>query len=168
MKNELPKYIFKKKYDKFYLLTEYDIVFNHDFTLKFNNFLKTIGYKELTIELDINQIVVPRNIVITNPIKLDEYYETDVSINETLVPLYMINFFIYDNSRLWEIYVSIEHELCIIGCNDNVNSILEIVVNPYEEESIEQKIKIIGDKFKDPNVKKEYINLLEKNYNFRW
>ena len=39
MKNELPKYIFNKKYDKFYLLTEYDIVFNHDFTLKFNNFL---------------------------------------------------------------------------------------------------------------------------------
>lgn len=34
---------------------------------------------------------LPKNLVIENPIKLDEYYETNVSINETLVPHFMIN-----------------------------------------------------------------------------
>ncbi|MNR19135.1 hypothetical protein D3C85_1359030 [compost metagenome] len=89
---------------------------------------------------------------------------TNVNGNELLY--YMINFFINDSSKLWEIYVSIENELSIIGCSNQINSLFEVIFNPYGDESLEQKYKIIGDMFNDEKSKLEFIESLEKNYHF--
>lgn len=169
MDKELPEYIFKKNYDSFYLLTEFDIVFNKKFTEKLNVFSKKTDSKKLSINLEVPleySSLVPNKIELIDSDNLDDFYEmgTDVDGNELLY--YMINFFINDSSGLWEIYVSIENEISIIGCSNQISSLFEVIFNPYEEESLKQKYKIISDMFSNEKVKIEFIESLERNYKF--
>jgi hypothetical protein len=169
MNKELPEYIFKKNYDSFYLLTEFDIVFNKKFTEKLNIFCKKIGSAKLSINLDVPleyNLLVPNRIELINSNNLDDFYEMGTNVNGNELLYYMINFFIDDNSGLWEIYISIENEISIIGCSNQISSLFEVIFNPYEEESLEQKYKIITDMFSSEKVKIEFIESLERNYKF--
>jgi len=169
MNKELPEYIFKKNYDSFYLLTEFDIVFNQNFTEKLNIFCNKIDSKKLSIKLEIPleyNSLVPNRIELIDSNNLDDFYKMGTNVNGTELLYYMINFFIDDNSGLWEIYVSIENELSIIGCSNEISSLFEVIFNPYKEESLEKKYKIIGDMFSDEKSKIEFIESLEENYKF--
>ena len=165
MKNQLPEYVFEKKFDKYYLQTEFDIIFNEFFSRKLNTFLEHINYKNLSIKLDIdNRDSIP--IKILSPLQLNEVYDMEILIGSENVPLFMIDFFISDNFRKWEIYVSLENELSIIACDNEVSCMLEVILKPYEDEDFEQKCKIIGDKFDNKKFKNDFINILKNNYKF--
>lgn len=169
MTNELPDYIFKKDYDSFYLLTEFDIIFNDKFTKNLNTFCKRIDSEKLSIKLEVPleyNSLVPNKIELTDSNNLDDFYEMGTNVKGTELLYYMINFFINDSSELWEIYVSLENELSIIGCSKQISSLFEVIFNPYKEESLEQKYKIIGDMFNDEKLKLKFIESLEKNYHF--
>lgn len=170
MSKELPHYIFKKNYDNFYLLTEFDIIFNEKFTKNLNTFCKKIGSEKLSIKLEVPveyKSLVPNKIELTDSNNLGDFYEMSTNVNGTELFYYMINFFINDNSELWEIYVSLEKELSIIGCSKQISSIFEVIFKPYEDESVNQKYKIIGDMFNDEKSKLVFIESLERNYKFR-
>jgi hypothetical protein len=169
MKRDLPNYVFEKKYDNFYLLTEFDVIFNDEFTKKIDLLLKKIGTNEIIIELEIPlsyQSVVPNKVQIPKPISLNNFYEMKKVVNKTDLFYYMFNFFISDESKLWKIYVSLEKEISILACLNEENSTFKSIINPYKEENLEQKYKIISDMFGTPNDKKEFIDNLEHNYGF--
>ncbi len=53
MKEDINKYIFQKKYDNFYLFTEFDIIFNEEFTEKLNTFYEKTKGENLCIEIEV-------------------------------------------------------------------------------------------------------------------
>lgn len=169
MKKELPYYVFDKKYEYFYLYTEFDILFNKEFTKKLEKFSQKIGVGNLSIDLEVPKeysSLIPNRIDISKEINLDNFYEITLNINGNDLSYYMMNFFICDDSMQWEIYVSLENELSIFACSKEINSLLEVIFSPYAEENIEQKYKIIGDMFGNEELKLKFIESLEQNYNF--
>lgn len=169
MNKELPNYVFEKAYDKFYLLTEFDIIFNRSFTQKFDVFLKRMKFNKLLVELQLpsSYKLKGKNIIeVDTAYKLDDFFNEELLVNDSKIPLFMINLFIRDTSKLWEIYVSSEHELSIIGCHEVVSPLVEETINPYKEEDLDKKIKIIGDMFNDKSEKDIFFDRLSTNYNF--
>ncbi|TPG38202.1 hypothetical protein [Flavobacterium pectinovorum] len=169
MIKELPDYIFNKNYDNFYLLTEYDIIFNEKFTKNLNIFCKRLNSEKLLIKLEVPleyNSLVPNRIELTDSSNLSNFYEMSANVNEAGLMYYMLNFFINDSSELWEIYVSLENELSVIGCSKEISSLFEVLFNPYKDESVQLKYKIIGDMFDDEELKILFIESLERNYKF--
>lgn len=163
------KYVFQKSYDNFYLFTEFDVIFNDEFTEKLNVFYTKINGENLSIKIDVPsqyQHSVPNTMDISNPYNLKKFYEMKTHDKDNL-SYYMLNFFISDNSNLWEIYVSLENELSIIACSEKVCSLFEVVFKPYENENIDQKYKIITDMFGNDIDKKLFIESLEEIYHFK-
>lgn len=170
MLKELPNYVFNKSYDCFYLLTEFDIIFNTEFTKKIHILLKKNGSDNLSIDLEVPKeydSLVPKKIEISKKNGLDSFYEMGLDINGSMLSYYMMNFFVHDDSMTWEIYVSLENELSIFACTKEISSLFEIIFTPYAEEDIEQKYKIIGDMFTDKKTRLDFADSLEKNYHFR-
>lgn len=169
MYKELPEYVFNKKYDFFYLLTEYDIIFNQSFTNKMLNLLNEINTTEVIINLQVPEVYkssVNEKIII-NSKNLNDFYEMEAIIGKKKIPYYMINFFINDDSKNWEIYTSLENEVGIIACSNKLKFYFDNIFDPYCDENLNKKIKIIGDMFSDEKTKLEFFQQLEKNYKFR-
>ena len=171
MKKELPNQVFYKKYDNFYLFTEFDIIFNDSFYEKLIFFIKKIKSNKLYFKLE-NSLQettsLVKNIKYINPTKdiIKKFYEMEIEVNNKKIPIYCLNHFIIDDSHKWEVYVSLENELSIIGCSNSIKSLFETIFKPYKEENLDVKFKIIGDMFSDENTRKNYISTLQKNYNF--
>ena len=53
MKEKIPNYVFKKKYDCFFLFLDSEVIMNHNFTEKLLCFLKETNTEKLEIELDL-------------------------------------------------------------------------------------------------------------------
>lgn len=169
MKKELPNYVFERAHEKFYLLTEFDVIFNKRFTDSLVAFMSKKSNKDIYINLELHdeyELYVPKEIVLSSAEELNNFYEMKTNLDSNEVFYYMFNFFISDCTKSWEIYVSLENELSIIGCSNELNSLFEIIFNPYEEESLDKKYKIIGDKFCDDGERKFFFNSLDRNYNF--
>ena len=81
---ELPEYVFKKKYDFFYLLTEYDIIFNQSFTNKILNFLNEINTTEVIINLQVPEVYKSSidEKIILNSKCVHDFYEMQAIIDE--------------------------------------------------------------------------------------
>ncbi|WP_323028509.1 hypothetical protein [Gelidibacter japonicus] len=165
----IPDYVFKNKYENHFLLTEFDIIFNEEFTHNLNIFFKKLGSKKMLIKLEVPieyDALISSYFEFDDPEGLREFYEMSTLINGTELFYYMMNFFIKDDTNLWEIYVSIEHELSIIGCLNRINFLIGFVLNPYGNEDLHRKMTIISDKFNNEISKIEFIESLEKNYQF--
>lgn len=166
-KNEIPDYVFTKKYDYYFLTTEFDIVFSNDFYTKFNLFLSEINSEKLVICLhnicssNIDELQNEYIYELPNSNALKAYHELEIGN----VPIYVINHFISDNNYEWEIYVSFQFELSIIAVNKNLVELFTKIFKPYEEEGLNTKIRIISGQFIE-NYKSIFIAELMKNYNF--
>jgi hypothetical protein len=123
--------------------------------------------EKLLIQLDIpveNEYKITNTIEIFKPESLNSFYGMQIASGGLYY--YMIDFFISDESKLWEIYVSLENELSIIGCSNKAGSTFELIFKPYEDESLRTKYKLVTDMFSDEHLKKQFIYSLEENYHF--
>lgn len=172
MKKHLPNYVFKKKYDFFYIFSDSEVILNDFFSKKLEFFLNENKSGEIIfeIELPFQQESFPSKKVIRiknpNKVTINEFYEKEFEINGDRLVLCLFDYFMHDNSNLWEGYVSSNNDICIIGCNNEINSLFEVIFAPYQEENLEQKYKGIGGILENEKSKKEFIESLEKNYHF--
>lgn len=170
MIKKLPNYIFEKQYDNYFLLTELDIIFNYQFYYDFIEFFNESGNENLIFELErINDIEISNMFFkYKNPKVSDfeEFYETEVKLNDKNVLNHFLNHFIYGELKNWEIYISPEYEMSIFACNNQIVDKFSSIIKPYHEESFNTKVKIIGDMFTDENTRKVFFTNLFNNYFF--
>jgi hypothetical protein len=172
MIKELPNQVFSKEYDNFYLFTEFDIIFNEIFYEKLNLFMSEIDCNKLLIRIDemsLNNLpTFNKSFKFECPDKntLKGFYERELVIDDRNVPIYCLNHFIYDEKGGWEIYVSLENEMSILGCSNNLKSVFVNLFEPYKEESLQTKLKIIGDRFSDKKIRDDFFCDLGRNYKF--
>lgn len=168
-KKEIPNFVFKRDYDYYYLYTELDIIFNEQFYENFNTFIREVLTESLIIRLDDiskfpNFINFKLEHLFTKPFNNELKLFHQSEIND--FPIFYINHFVYDNSFQWEIFISVENEISIIGVDKSVNEIFKNIFEPYKDESIDVKLKIITDQFVDLSLKTQFINELKENYKF--
>jgi hypothetical protein len=171
MKKELPDMIFDEIYDNFYLFTEFDIIFNEEFYKKLLFFIKKIGNKRLLFKSENSlNLLVPLDFKFEylnpNIDNLKQFYEMEILSNEKKIQVFCINHFISDESSQWELYVSLRNELCIFSCNNSIKPDFISIINPYQEITLKNTYKIIGDRFNDKKARETFLNSLERNYNF--
>ncbi len=171
MEKELPNQVFDKQYDNFYLFTELDVIFNNNFYEKLIFFMEKINSNKMffKIEDSIQGITsIAKKMEYVNPSKNDliQFYEMELEVDNKKTPIHCLNHFIFDNSYEWQLYISLENELSIFGCDNSIKSLFENVFKPYEEEKLNVKYKIIGDMFSDEKSRELFVNTLQKTYNF--
>ncbi len=165
-----PKNVFDKIFDFNYLYSESDIICNEEFSSKLFEFTKALKSESLIFE-----VLNPKeydylfeNKIVMNNItaqKIMEVYEMKSKINPELYPFSTFSFYIYDNTEKWRIYASDSYEIGIFTCEKSINSLYEVIFKPYEDVSLGQRfIWVSGRLFEE--YRKEYIDELEKNYNF--
>lgn len=147
MIKELPELVFNKRYDNFFLLTEFDVIFNEDFYKELISFIKELGANKLFFSLEdltdnISSATKRIEFINVSVEELKKFYEMHVEFNEKTIPIHYINHFIYDDSHQWEIYVSRENELSIFGCDDKIKTLFFDIFKPYQEETLHIKYKI--------------------------
>lgn len=169
-KSKLPDLVFNKDYGNYYLYSEYDIIFNESFYSKIISLINSLKSNFLFIKINDfdEQNNIPKILEYKSPkiTDIQSFYEMEVNIKDNAFPLHCIDHYIYDENKEWEIYISIENEISIFGCNDTLKSLFEVIFAPYKEESLEIKYKIIGDMFNNETSRLEFIKSLEKTYNF--
>lgn len=165
-RQQIPNLVFRKNYYRYFLFTEFDVIFNNSFYNRIISLIKTIETSEITIFSEENtnkdrsfQI----NIIKPNEDDLIKFYDT---FFEDGTPMYCVNHFIKDKNSKWEIFVSIENELSIFACQKEIINEYNLIFEPYKNESLIIKYKIITDMFSDVLHRENFIELLEKNYSF--
>lgn len=161
-KPQIPSYIFNKKYYSHFLYTEFDVVFNNSFYEKMVLLITSISTKEIEFYSEEKKY----KINISNPtifdfiIFYDDCFENDV-------PLYYTNHYIKDKESKWELYVSVENELSIFACEKEILYTFSLIFEPYKNETLDTKYKVITDMFSDKECKQNFIDSLENNYHFK-
>ena len=171
MKEYPPKNVFNKNFEFNYLYSDSDIVGNDEFANKLFDFVKTLKSNFLVFEIlspeRYNNLFEKKIIIdeITAQ-KIIDTFDYKSNCDSELYPLFVFSFYIYDSTEKWKIYASKDYEIAIFGCDKSINSLLEILFKPYEEESLEQKLSWVTDRFTLKADKIFYIKELEKNYCF--
>ena len=160
------------QYTNYYLFLDTEIIYKDDFSEKLSIFMKNLKSKNLTIKVRLPKegyLVFPDPIEILNPNveALSDFYQKELRHdNHNSLPICMFDYNMYDESGTWEVYVSFNQEFAVFGCNDDVNSLFNVIFQPYSEESLEEKYDWIKSRFADDFSKNKFINDLESTYNF--
>lgn len=171
MKENFPNYILSKIYDKFYLFSDNEIKFK-DFISKLIFFSKKHNgktiygeviipeyYKHLDLKTKFEYSLKDENI-------LNDFFNLDYTIEGNLIPAFSFHMLIYDNTKKWELLSSEPNELSILGCTKELHKSIINIIKPYEEVSLNDKLREIGLMFgyNLEKEKKEFLSALIKNY----
>jgi hypothetical protein len=165
--NNFPDYIFKKKYDAHFIQTEYDIIFNVKFAQRIFELSRNLNSENIIIQIDTVQddnFKYLKKLIYKSVDDFMSFYDKNAKSNSSEFLICMMDFSISDESNSWEIFVSAENELSILGCSDSILKMFREIVAPYNEESLLKKLKIIGDRFQDINDSVNFTNKLVNNY----
>src|SRR5690606_14959020 len=97
--------------------------------------------------------LIPQFLEYSKPSELEDFYELSVTINGNKIYYYWMNFFIRDDTYLWEVYVSSQNEICIIGCEQRIRFLCEYMLHPYKYDGLQKKYEIIAGMFNNEESK---------------
>lgn len=171
MEKDLPKMVFNKFYENFYLYTEFDIIFNDKFYENLTLLIEKLDCERLIFRvIESNSLIISpdSNFEYLKPTKesLRAFYELQIGANGKQTKIFYLDHFLSDESQAWAIYVSLRHEIGIFACEDKIKSLFTSIFKPYTDISVNRLYKIIGDRYNDDRKKEEFLNELEKNYHF--
>jgi hypothetical protein len=173
MRNDLPNFVLRTKYPNYYLFSDSEIILIKDFSKKIKLLSQNIGAETIFVEVllleQYDYLNLKRLIEISNSEKqsLEIFYELVYDFgNNNILAAWGFNFIVFDNTNTWELFCSSTHELAILGCNDNVNNNVLNILKPYEEVSVHEKMKSIGQMIYDKESRNQYKLTLLKNYKF--
>ena len=171
--NVLPEFVHKKEYSNYYLFSDSEIILNKKFNDKIKTFSSKINGEKVTIEMVLTEKAesIIKSKFVTIP--LDESFSFEI-FDEKYIDLgkgnalfySSFNFYVYDETKDWELYCSTTQDIAICGCNKNILDDFLSIFKPYDEESFIAKMSWIGCFFKEEKYRIEYINKLRKNYRF--
>jgi|WetSurMetagenome_2_1015567.scaffolds.fasta_scaffold44807_4 hypothetical protein len=170
---KLPEFVHRKVYSSYYLFSDSEILGNKKFNGRIKSFSNKVNGEKITVEMVLTEeaesfienkfVIIPLNESFSFEI-FDEKY---IDLGKGFVLLYSsFNFFVYDETKDWELYCSTTEDIAIVGCNRNVLDDFLSIFKPYEEESFIEKMSDIGCFFKEEKYRIEYISKLRKNYQF--
>lgn len=173
MKNELPDFVLKKKYDYYYLFSDSEITYRKEFSDKLNSFIELSDSKYANIELIVppqtEYLINKKNFIIPNKEteSLYDFYGIHINVkNNSIIPLHKFDYFLFDKEGMWEAYSSSCSELFIFGCNQEINTLFYDLFKPYDEIKLQQKYVEVSSIFRYESDKVKYINTLEQSYHF--
>lgn len=170
MYTEFPNYVHRKNFDYHYIFNENEI-FDIQFCKKLKQFSTAINGEivifELLIPDETKQFVKNDKISVLNDSSdlISSFFELKENINGTLIYYSSFNFFINDRSNEWEIYCSSTYNLIIASCMRNVNKLFVQYFNPYEKNTIRNKLEESAITLND-DARNKFIEMICANYNF--
>lgn len=170
---ELPEFVHRKVYSNYYLLSDSEILRNESFNEKIKLFSKKIIGEKIVIEMLLmdwaKSHIESKFFIIPNDesYSFEKFDEKCIEFGNGNVFYYSsFNFYVYDETNEWELYCSSSRDIAIFGCNSRILDEFLNIFNPYEKESFSEKMKWIGNDFKEDRFRNEYINKLRSNYLF--
>lgn len=169
--SDITKNLFQKEFKYYYLFLESEVLLNPEFSQQLELFIKTIKSGRLHININFPpeyKFIIESRVNIDDPISasLNNFYNLEFHLGQNMVPLYAFDYFVTDNTGVWELYVSSNNELCIFGCDENVNSAFEVIYEPYGEETLSAKYEFLKLRFNDEAASEDFIAQLESNFHF--
>jgi len=171
MYSKLPKYILRKNFKNLFLFFDSEIYYKELFNKNIQEFSNKIGGKEVIVEVmnfklfeeykKYSIIKIPN----TNKKSLDILEEIPL-IDDKFVGDLLGDYYIYDDTREWEFFVTIIDEVAVFGCNDDVLSIFLDIFQPYKEDTFEEKLKGIYCCCSSEKERNKFIKELCANYNW--
>lgn len=169
MKNKLPNYILRKKFDHCFLFSDSEIYYKDNFNTNIQDYSIRNGGNEIIVEIMNFKLI--ENYQKFSIIKIPNSDKKSLSklgdimlIADQSVEDLLGDYYISDSTNKWEFYVSLLDEIAIFGCNnDSLNLFLEIF-NPYKEESFEEKLSLIFTNCNSESFRRDLINKLIDNY----
>ncbi len=149
----LPKYALRKKYECLFLFSDTEVYRNDNFNSSIQNYSHEVGGTEITVDvMNFKEIKEYRKFAITN-IKNTEKKSLSllseiILIDDQSIEDLLGDYYIYDETNQWEFFVSTIMETAIFGCNKNSIDAFFKYFDPYNEISIEEKLKDIYDCFR--------------------
>ena len=169
---ELPEFVHRKEYSNYYLFSDSEILRNKKFNERIKSFSNKVNGEKITVEMDLTKdaesIIKSKFVIIPNneSYSFEEFDDKYVDLEKGSVLFYSaFNFYVFDETKDWEIYCSMTQDIAIFGCNRNILNEFLNIFKPYEEETFKEKMKWIGNFCKE-NYRSEYFNKLRKNYKF--
>lgn len=171
MYNKLPQYVFRKSYLGLFLFSDTEISYNNGFNLCIQEFSNRIGGNEITVEImnfkQIEEYAKFSIIKIPNTdtrslSKLADIPLIDDQSVEDLLGCY----YIFDNTREWEFYVSLVEETAVFGCSKRCIKVFKDIFKPYKEITLDNKLNDIYNFCKSKDERDAFIGDLCKNYNW--
>ena len=127
MHTNFPHYLLRKEYNNHYLFSDSEIISIKDFSNKLKIFSKKNKGNKIYVEVIIPEYYKHFNLkskieysLNVNNI-LDDFYEIEYIIDDTLFFGFNFDFLIFDDTNNWELFCSSTYELGVFGCNDNLN-----------------------------------------------
>jgi len=168
----LPEFVHRKDYSNYYLFSDSEILRNKVFNERIKLFSNKVNGEKITIEMvltkEAESIIKSKFVIIPNneSYSFEEFDEKYIDFEKGNLLFYSsFNFYVFDETKDWEIYCSTTQDIAIFGCNRNILNEFLNIFKPYEEESFKEKMNWIGNFCKE-NYRNEYLNQLKKNYQF--
>ncbi len=148
MQKKLPKYILRRSFDYHFLFTDYEVNYNDQFNKQIQEFSKKNGGIEIIVEImNFKQIKEYKKYSI---IKISNTDSRSLSVLEN-IPLIRDQsvsdllgyYYIFDDTKEWEFYVSIIDETSVFGCNNSCIENFREIFKPYKDFTLNDKIKEI-------------------------
>jgi len=168
MYSKLPEYILRKKFKNLFLFFDTEIHYDELFNSNVQEFSNKIGGKEVVIEVmnfkEIDEYKEYSIIKIPNTEQKSLSILGDIPLATLTVEDLLGDYYIYDDTREWEFFVTIIDEVAVFGCNDDVLPVFIDIFQPYKEDTLEEKLKGIYGWTSSEKEKKEFIKKLCANY----
>jgi len=171
MYSKLPKYILRKKFKNLFLFFDSEIYYRELFNKNIQEFSDKTGGKEVIVEVmnfklfeeykKYSIIKIPN----TNKKSLEILEEIPL-IDDKFVGDLLGDYYIYDDTKEWEFFVSILDEVAVFGCNDDILPIFMDIFQPYKEDTLEDKLRMIYGCCSSEKNRKKFIEKLCANYKF--
>lgn len=173
MKNKLPNYVLRKKYEHCFLFSDSEVYYKEFFNKNIQKFSNTLLGKEIIVEImnfklieeysSFSIIKIPNS----DSSSLSKLAEISLIGDQSVEDL-LGDYYIFDNTGEWEFYVSLLDETAVFGCNSKILDVFLNIFEPYKEISFEDKLKDIYGCCNIEIERKTFITELCKNYNWQF
>ena len=169
MYRKLPEYVLRKNFKNLFLFLDSDIYYKELFNNNIQKFSDKTEGNEIIIEvMNFKEIEEYRKysvIKIPNIEQKSLFILGDIPVvsNQSVESL-LGDYYIYDDTKEWEFFVSIIDETAVFGCNDDILPIFMDIFQPYKDETFEEKLKWIYGMCSSKKEKNKFIKELCKNY----
>jgi hypothetical protein len=173
MNNKLPNYVLRKKFKHCFLFSESEVSYKDVFNQNIQKFSNALLGKEIIVEImnfklideysSFSIIKIPNS----DSSSLSRLGEISLIDDQSVEDL-LGDYYIFDDTREWEFYVSLIDETVVFGCNSKVLDVFLNIFEPYKEVSFKEKLKEIYGCCNIEIERNIFITELCKNYNWQF
>ena len=169
MYNKLPKYVLRKDFKNLFLFSDSEIYYRELFNNNIQKFSKKVGGKDIVLEImnfkEIKEYEKYSIIKIPNTEQKSLVVLGDIPvILDHSVEDLLGDYFIFDDTKEWEFFVSIIDEAAVFGCNDRVLHFFLDIIQPYKEMTLNEKLQEIYLCSNSEKERRKFIKELCENY----